>query len=39
MRWAASPTEALHNGTKQLIRHIEGVLVIDDSTIDNPYSR
>jgi len=32
-------TEALYNEAKQLIRQNEGVLVIDDSTLDKPYSR
>ena len=32
-------TEALYNEAKQMIRQNEGVLVIDDSTLDKPYSR
>ena len=32
-------TEALYIEAKQLIRQNEGVLVIDDSTLDKPYSR
>ncbi len=32
-------TEALYNEAKQLIRQNEGVLVVDDSTLDKPYSR
>jgi len=31
-------TEALYNEAKRLIRPDEGVLVIDDSTLDKPYS-
>jgi hypothetical protein len=31
-------TEALYNEAKRLIRHNEDVLVIDDSTLDKPYS-
>ena len=31
-------TEALYNEARQMIRHDEGVLVIDDSTLDKPYS-
>jgi len=31
-------TEALYNEAKRLIRADEGVLVIDDSTLDKPYS-
>ena len=31
-------TEALYNEAKRLIRTDEGVLVIDDSTLDKPYS-
>jgi hypothetical protein len=32
-------TEALYNEAKKLIQHQEGVLVIDDSTLDKPYAR
>jgi putative transposase len=32
-------TEALYNEAKQMIRHTDGVLVIDDSTLDKPYSK
>ena len=31
-------TEALYDEAKHLIRHDKGVLVIDDSTLDKPYS-
>jgi putative transposase len=31
-------TEALYNEAKPMIRHNDGVLVIDDSTLDKPYS-
>lgn len=31
-------TEALNDEAKQLIRQNEGVIVIDDSTQDKPYS-
>ena len=31
-------TEVLYNEAKRLIRADEGVLVIDDSTLDKPYS-
>jgi len=31
-------TEALYNEAKSLIRLNEGVIVIDDSTLDKPYS-
>jgi predicted house-cleaning NTP pyrophosphatase (Maf/HAM1 superfamily) len=31
-------TEALYNEAKRMIRADEGVLVIDDSTLDKPYS-
>lgn len=32
-------TEALYNEAKRLIQQDEGVIVIDDSTLDKPYSR
>jgi hypothetical protein len=31
-------TEALYNEAKRMVKHDKGVLVIDDSTLDKPYS-